>query len=80
MVKVPVTTVPDGADVLIGGVWVGSTPAELELSIGIHEIEISRPGYVPWKRQVRVKPGTRVEVNLARQEGGRPPARLLLTT
>ena len=73
MVKVPVTTVPDGADILIGGVWVGSTPAELELSIGIHEIEISRPGYVSWKRQVRVKPRTRVEVNLARSTTSRQP-------
>ncbi len=70
MVKVPVTTVPAGADILIGGVWVGSAPTEIELSIGIHEIEISRPGYLPWKRQVKVKPGTRVEVNLARQQGG----------
>jgi len=50
--------------------WVGSTPTELELSIGIHEIEISRPGYVPWSRQVRVKPGSRVEVNLAREGRG----------
>ncbi|HSL82334.1 MAG TPA: trypsin-like peptidase domain-containing protein [Thermoanaerobaculia bacterium] len=38
MIAVPVATVPEGADVLIGGVWVGSTPAELELSLGVHEI------------------------------------------
>jgi len=66
MIAVPVATVPEGADVLLGGVWVGSTPAELELSIGVHEIEIARPGYVTWRRQVKVEPGTRIEVNLAR--------------
>lgn len=67
MIAVPVVTVPEGADVLIGGVWVGSTPAEIELSIGLHEVEIARPGYLPWRRQVRVEPGTRIEVNLARE-------------
>jgi hypothetical protein len=65
MVKVPVTTAPDGADVLVGGVWLGNTPTELELSIGIHEVEIARPGYVTWRRQVKVEPGSRIEVNLA---------------
>lgn len=73
MVSVPVQTAPDGADVLVGGVWVGSTPTAIELSIGLHEVEIARPGYHTWRRQVRVEPGTRIEVNLAREgarEGG----------
>ena len=73
MVKVPVTTAPDGADVLVGGVWLGSTPTEIELSIGIHEVEIARPGYVTWRRQVKVEPGTRIEVNLARSTTSRQP-------
>lgn len=67
MVRVAVQTVPEGADVVIGGVWLGSTPTEIELSIGLHSIEISKPGYHPWRREVKVQPGTRVEINLTRQ-------------
>lgn len=67
MIAVPVATVPEGADVLVGGVWVGSTPTEIELSIGVHELEIDRPGYRTWRRQVKVEPGTRIEVNLAKE-------------
>ncbi len=67
MIAVPVETVPEGADVLVGGVWIGSTPTEIELSIGVHEVEIARPGYRTWRRQVQVEPGSRIEVNLPRR-------------
>ncbi len=67
MISVEVMTVPEGADVLIGGVWLASTPAVIELSIGVHEVEVARPGYVTWRRQVKVEPGTRIEVSLVRE-------------
>jgi hypothetical protein len=66
MIAVQVVTVPEGADVLIAGVWLASTPTQIELPIGLHEVEIARPGYLTWRQQVKVEPGTRIKINLAR--------------
>lgn len=66
LVQVPVTTVPPGADVMIAGNYVGSTPIHLELEMGVHELILDHPGYRPWKRKVNVEPGVRVDVTLMR--------------
>lgn len=49
---------PAGADIVIDGASVGVTPATLQLSPGLHEIEIHASGYQNWKRRMRVAPGS----------------------
>lgn len=69
LVRVEITSDPPGADLLVGGVLVGSTPATIELEVGIQEIEIDRPGHHSWMRRVKVEPGLQVHANLARIHG-----------
>jgi len=51
---VSVSSRPSGAEIRVDGRLMGATPAELELTAGDREIEISRAGYNAWSRQVRV--------------------------
>lgn len=67
LIQLPITTVPPGADVVVAGNYVGSTPLTLELEMGIHELTLDHPGYRAWKRKVKVEPGTRVDVSLTRE-------------
>jgi hypothetical protein len=51
-------SVPTGGDVVIDGSSVGVTPTTLQLSPGLHDIEIHAQGYQNWKRKMRVEPGS----------------------
>lgn len=51
---VTLSSAPTGADILVDGRVLGSTPSVLELTAGDREIEFALPGYNPWRRQVRV--------------------------
>lgn len=63
-VQVPVTTNPAGADVIVGGVYIDSTPTTIPLTLAEHEIAIEMPGYESWRRRVKVQVGTRIDVSL----------------
>lgn len=49
---------PSGADILINGKVVGSTPSSLSVAPGMHDVEIRVPTYVSWKRRMKVTPGS----------------------
>ncbi len=65
MLAVPITTDPPGAEIIIGGVIEGNSPLTVNLTPGIHEIEIVKVGYAPWKRRVKVEPDFSLVVHLA---------------
>jgi archaellum component FlaF (FlaF/FlaG flagellin family) len=48
---------PDGADILVDGKYVGSTPSTLQLAPGDHTVSVKRNGYTTWSRTVHVVPG-----------------------
>lgn len=60
--KVRVVSEPDGADVLLDGSYVSSTPATLELPAGTYQVRVVLPGYQDWEREVRVLGGSEVTV------------------
>ncbi len=64
LVKIPVTSVPSGASVLVNNVYIGSTPLTLELEVGVQEITIDYPKHTLWRNRVKVEPGLKIEVNL----------------
>ncbi|MEL7059897.1 MAG: trypsin-like peptidase domain-containing protein [Acidobacteriota bacterium] len=66
LVDVEITSDPPGADLIVGGVFLGHTPTTLELEMGLQEIEIDRPGHHSWVRRVKVEPGLQVHANLTR--------------
>jgi hypothetical protein len=48
---------PDGADVVVDGKFMGSTPSTVRLAPGDHTITIEKSGYRAWQRTMTVNPG-----------------------
>jgi hypothetical protein len=61
-VAVQVTSEPAGAEITIDGTFVGSTPATLQMTPGLHHISMKR-GPANWERQMQVQAGNIVPVN-----------------
>ncbi len=53
---VALATEPAGAEVLVDGEVAGTTPVELELVAGSHDLEVRLPGYNAWRGAVDVEP------------------------
>ena len=55
--SVALSSNPVGADVEIDGAYVGSTPSNVHLEPGDHSIVISKKGYAPWQKKIRITKG-----------------------
>lgn len=51
-------TDPSGADILIDGSFVGTTPSTLRVTAGRHVIELRLNGYRTWAQTMEVEPGS----------------------
>jgi formylglycine-generating enzyme required for sulfatase activity len=70
--KVSLRTDPPGATVLVDGKALGTTPAELEIDSGEHEIEARLSGYNAWTSRIVVaanQPQQLADVKLAAADG-----------
>ena len=56
---------PDGAEITIGGQYVGSTPSTLQLPSGEHSITLEKSGYKSWQRTIAVNSGGNITVDAA---------------
>jgi PEGA domain len=56
--KLNITSTPAGADIEINGSFVGNTPSTIEVDLGDQDISISKKGFAPWTRKLKVKGGT----------------------
>jgi hypothetical protein len=56
-VKLSVDSVPGAADIEIDGNFMGNTPSAIELSPGNHTVIVSKSGYKPWQRTIKLVPG-----------------------
>jgi len=63
--KFPVSTTPTGADIEVDGVYLGSTPADIEVEEGTHAVKLTLQGFRPWEKKVKVGAGLKVAVSLA---------------
>lgn len=72
---VEITSQPPGARVLIGGELVGTTPLELPLDAGIHQLRIEHAGYIGLRRRIEVVAGETTELDLMLQPVPPKPAR-----
>jgi PEGA domain len=63
--SVVVKSTPDGADITIGGKYVGSTPSTLRLEPGEHTIIIGKSGFKPWQRTIVLTNGGNITVDAA---------------
>jgi hypothetical protein len=62
-VKCRFTSTPSGADITVDGNFAGSTPSEISLTPGNHEVVVAMPAFVQWKRELSVSPGSELRVN-----------------
>ncbi len=56
------SSTPPGADIILDGKYVGSTPSAIPLSPGTHVVVFSMPGFSQWKRELTVLPGSELTV------------------
>jgi len=52
-----VKSTPDGADILVEGKHMGSTPSTLKLSAGEYKIRLEKTGFKPWEQTVTLNSG-----------------------
>ncbi|HKV11906.1 MAG TPA: PEGA domain-containing protein [Thermoanaerobaculia bacterium] len=65
LIRVPVTSRPAGADVILNGAFVGKTPYDLTVSPNVlHDLRLEMPGYESYTRSIRVEPGMTLDVIL----------------
>jgi hypothetical protein len=55
--ELDITSTPDGADILIDGNFVGSTPSSISVPAGEHVVGIRIAGYSPWERTIKTTGG-----------------------
>ncbi len=53
-----ISSIPSGADIELGGAFVGNTPSTIAVGSGTHAVTISKDGYFPWQRKVLVSAGS----------------------
>lgn len=51
---VTIVSDPPGADIYVGGKFVGQTPSTIHLAIGSHHVELKSPGKQAWSRDLEV--------------------------
>ncbi len=57
-----VSSQPTGAQVSVDGKLLGATPLSAELLHGERKLTLTRPGYKPWSRVLKVLPGHAVDI------------------
>lgn len=62
MAKVNVTSMPEGADIIIDDKFVGNTPSSLRLSSGTHKISVKLSGYSNWERELTLMKDSDVNI------------------
>lgn len=55
--RLSITSVPEGADIEIDGAFMGNAPSSLQLQPGDHKVVVSKNGYKPWERTLKVSGG-----------------------
>jgi len=63
LVPVRIMSDPPGADVLLDGSFVSSTPAVLRLAGGNYKVVVKSAGYTEWEREVKILPGSEVTLD-----------------
>jgi PEGA domain len=55
--EIEITSVPNGSDVDLDGIFVGNTPSTVGVSQGDHTIGVKKSGYKLWERKIKVTSG-----------------------
>ena len=68
-VKIPVSSTPDGADVEVDGIYMGSTPCTVEIDADkIVKVQVSMSGYKNWIKKVKGINGLKIKAHLDKED------------
>jgi hypothetical protein len=67
-IKCNFSSTPAGAEIILDGKFVGSTPSEIVVDAGTHVVVFSMPGFAQWKRDLTVLPGSELTVSAVLQK------------
>lgn len=54
---VQISSEPSGAEITVDGDYTGSTPSQIKLQSGPHSVRITKKGFEPWERSIKVEAG-----------------------
>ena len=69
LVNVSIKSEPEGADITVGGSFIGNTPSTIYLKSGEHTITVTKPGFKKWERFVRLTAGSNITINAVLEPG-----------
>lgn len=58
MQRVAITSVPEGADIIVDNKFMGNTPSTVMLPMGDHTVMVSKNEYDTWQREITLSGGT----------------------
>jgi len=61
--KIQLESTPPGADIELDGNFVGSTPSDVIVAEGDHEVTVKKSGFKDWQRKVKVSAGSSVHLS-----------------
>ena len=64
-VSVSFKSVPEGAEIVVDGKFIGSTPSVAQLPAGERRISIEKASFKTWQRTVVLNPGSAINLNAA---------------
>jgi len=67
-VRCTFSTTPPGADIVLDGKYVGSTPSEIVIPVGAHTVVYTLSGFASWKRDLTVLPASELHVSAVLQK------------
>jgi hypothetical protein len=68
-VTLSIRSTPEAADIVVDGSFVGNTPSAIDLATGEHTVIISKKGFEPWKRTIKLAGGD-IKVNAELEKAG----------
>jgi len=60
---ISINSIPSGADIEIDGIFVGSTPSEVPVQVGDRHLRLSKKGFKPYERTIRVYAGGKQSIS-----------------
>jgi len=69
LVNLTIKSEPEGAEITVDGNFVGSTPSSIFVKSGEHTVKISKTGFKPYDKFVRLEPGINITLNATLQTG-----------
>ncbi|MCD9187234.1 MAG: PEGA domain-containing protein [Pyrinomonadaceae bacterium] len=61
-INVAVKSDPEGAEIMIDGMFVGNTPSTIKLKSGEHKISIKKRGFITWDRTMMLNTGSEITI------------------